>query len=156
MGRKKTDHPRLYQDRDTLYKLYIEQGMNSREVAEELDCSSPTVLKWLGKFDIPIESATRDRLPYYATSTHGYEYYQHNLEGEKLTVQVHRLAAVAWFGWDAVSSNLVHHRDPESKGRPGIPWDNREEILVPISRSEHQRLHDLERHHSKSYFDSHL
>jgi orotate phosphoribosyltransferase-like protein len=41
-----------YRDEDVLRELYIERGMTTREVADELDTTNPTVLRWLGKHDI--------------------------------------------------------------------------------------------------------
>ena len=47
-------------------------------------------------------------------------------------VPVHRLCAVAWFGFDAVAGSDVHHRVP-------IPWLNVESNLAPLP-SEEQSL----------------
>lgn len=38
-----------WHDRETLNKLYIEEDMSQREVAEELGVSEPTIRKWLDK-----------------------------------------------------------------------------------------------------------
>lgn len=54
-------------------------------------------------------------------------------------VKIHRLAAVAWFGFDAVVNKDVHHEN-------NIPWDNREENLIPMDKSEHMRLHENWKH----------
>ena len=56
------------------------------------------------------------------------------VEGSTTKVAIHRLAAVAWFGWGAVSGNVVHHEN-------GVPWDNRESNLTPMTLSEHSKLH---------------
>jgi hypothetical protein len=53
-------------------------------------------------------------------------------------VKIHRLAAVAWFGYEAVVGKDVHHVS-------GIPWDNREDNLEPLDPSEHRRRHAKER-----------
>jgi len=58
---------------------------------------------------------------------------------------VHRLAAVAWFGFDAVKNKHVHHKN-------GIPWDNRECNLEPISPEEHNTIH----HKGKDINDAQL
>jgi hypothetical protein len=47
---------------------------------------------------------------------------------------VHRLAAVAWFGYDEVAENKVHHQN-------GVKWDNREENLAVMSDSDHKSHH---------------
>lgn len=46
---------------------------------------------------------------------------------------VHRLAAVAWYGWDAVAGNEVHHRVP-------VSWLNVESNLMPIPTEEHRMI----------------
>lgn len=48
-------------------------------------------------------------------------------------VLVHRLSAVAWFGFDAVVDKDIHHRIP-------IPWLNIECNLLPLPRTEHGLL----------------
>jgi len=51
---------------------------------------------------------------------------------------VHRLAAVAWFGYEPVAESDVHHQN-------SVPWDNREANLEVLGHGEHARLHGLER-----------
>lgn len=41
-----------YKDESTLRELYVKQDLTIREVADELDCSSNTISRWLNKFDI--------------------------------------------------------------------------------------------------------
>lgn len=48
-------------------------------------------------------------------------------------VPIHRLAAVAWFGYDTVVGKDVHHRVP-------IPWLNVESNLTPVPSPEHSLL----------------
>lgn len=55
-------------------------------------------------------------------------------EGE---VRLHRLVAVAEYGFEAVAGQQVHHANR-------IPWDNRPENLLVLSPSEHSRLHAAE------------
>ncbi len=52
---------------------------------------------------------------------------------------VHRLAAVAEFGMDAVANSSVHHSD-------GCKWNNSRDNLELLSRTEHAREHDLGGH----------
>jgi len=153
MGRKKASHPKRYRDEDTLRRLYVEEGLTSREVAERLDCSQPTVVNWLKKHEISVTTPTSDRPPYYGTSTQGYEYWQTSVgDRERKTVRVHRLTAVAWFGWDAVTGGEdaasrvdVHHRN-------SVPWDNREVNLKLIPHGEHMSMHNIEQH-NRGCFD---
>jgi len=55
-------------------------------------------------------------------------------EGE---VRLHRLLAVALYGFEAVAGRQVHHANR-------IPWDNRPENLRLLTPSEHSRLHHTE------------
>jgi len=51
---------------------------------------------------------------------------------------IHRLVAVAEYGFDAVVENHVHHKNH-------IPWDNRPSNLELMSQEEHYRYHAEER-----------
>lgn len=44
-----------YRDEDVLEELYVDRDMTVREVADVLDCSHPTVVRWLDRkgFDTP-------------------------------------------------------------------------------------------------------
>jgi len=68
--------------------------------------------------------------PRFYTSPRGYEELIHL----RNTVRVHRLAAVAWYGFDAVADKVVHHEN-------NIPWDNREDNLRAVTAEEHARIH---------------
>lgn len=45
---------RAYRDEGVLRELFVNKGMSSPEVADELNTSTPTVLRWLRKHDIDI------------------------------------------------------------------------------------------------------
>lgn len=47
--------------------------------------------------------------------------------------KAHRLASVAWFGYECVKNKDVHHRVP-------VKWLNTESNLIPIPNSEHMQL----------------
>lgn len=78
----------------------------------------------------------------YRTDYEGYETWRWQYRDctgckKENAVRVHRLAAVAWFGYEAVAGDntVVHHKN-------GIPWDNQESNLVPMGRVEHSCLHN--------------
>jgi len=48
-----------HRNRELLYELYVEKGLSQNDIAEELNCSSATVNKWLSKYNI--ESTEPDR-----------------------------------------------------------------------------------------------
>jgi len=54
--------------------------------------------------------------------------------GGKQYVRIHRLLAVATYGYDEVVGKEVHHKNE-------IKWDNRPENIVPVTSEEHRRMH---------------
>ena len=47
---------KLNLDYDTLYELYINQQMTSKEVADIFDCTSKSIRNYLKSFGIPIRA----------------------------------------------------------------------------------------------------
>lgn len=132
-----------YRDPLVLRRLYVDEGLSQAEVADRLDCCGKTVSRWLQKYGIetraaaPRDCSGRDNSRWverasFVTDPDGYERAECATNGEM--VRIHRLAAVAWFGYDAVVGNDVHHEKP-------IPWLNTEENVEPLSPSDHRRLH---------------
>jgi len=133
-----------YRDESVLRELYIEQKMSMSEIADEFDVHQTTILKYLHRNGIPTRSEGRQRTASakVRTDSKGHERVQNREpDGSVVHVKVHRLAAVAWFGYDAVAGNVVHHSDPTGENRPGVPWDNRESVLETMTASEHGRHH---------------
>ena len=115
-----------------LRELYVERGMSANKVADEIGCSRGPVVNRLREYGIDV----RGKNPVsFEVSYNGYERSRVFIDGKTKTVRVHRLAAVAWFGWDAVVGNVVHHKS-------GHPRDNREENLEPMANAEHTATHN--------------
>lgn len=76
--------------------------------------------------------------PTFRTNSSGYEIWGVYDGGDDLTPLVHRLVAVAEYGFDAVCGKVVHH---ESE----IPWDNRPGNLRLMEDTDHAQLHDNQR-----------
>ena len=55
----------------------------------------------------------------------------HHIDGEKKTVSVTRLTAVAEYGFDAVAEKHIHHKNKQ-------PIDDRPSNLIPMSMTEHK------------------
>lgn len=126
------------QDKEWLYKQFYQKDRSTKEIADELGTYSGRVSQWLKKHDMsPTEH------PYIGYND-GYLEIHTSFERENLYAQVHRLCAVAWFGYDEVVGKEVHHKN-------GIPWDNREENLEPLTQSEHMSLHAKERHEQDKF-----
>lgn len=128
-----------WHDKSRLKRLYSEQKLTAREIAERFGCSKSTILYQLRKFDIP----RRHNHPHFRTREDGYEEVRHAVDGDTKIARVHRLVAVAsgeldpseFTEWDKV----VHHKKP-------IPWLNTHNNLEVMDRGEHQTQHMLEYH----------
>jgi DNA-binding HxlR family transcriptional regulator len=64
------------------------------------------------------------------TGYYGYEHSRSVVDGDSDVIGIHRLIAVAEYGFDAVADHEVHHLNT-------IPWDNRSENLVPLNKTDH-------------------
>ena len=127
-----TEYP--WRDGETLRKLYWDDGMSMSDVADHLSCSRSTVKRWMKEHDIPRRDGKDKWPPRYHTHVSGYERWRHQSLGDDCTVRVHRLLAVAEYGFDAVSDMDVHHEN-------SIPWDNRHDNISLISHKQHGKLH---------------
>jgi len=142
-----TQQSRSYKDEETLRELYWDQGMSSREIAEEFGCVKKTVLRWMKKHGIERRKEKKDRPPRFHTHISGYERWRHKSCGERYSVRVHRLLAVAEYGFDEVKDKDVHHENH-------IPWDNRIENISLVEHDHHAEIHcDDQISHNTQYRD---
>ena len=145
-----------WHDPETLREQYVGQGKSMAEVADTLGCTAPTVNKWLDRHGIETRDPAHERdysgassprfVDYarYENNSNGYEVWRSRADN-RACVLVHRLAAVAWFGYEAVVGSEVHHTN-------GVKWDNREENLELLDASEHRRRHAREREREAGRF----
>ena len=127
---------------DSVEKLYWEDRKSIREVADELEIGRGKLYSLMKEHGIPRRSS-KEGLDIWRRSqpagfrTHprtGYEKCHTKIDGEQRTFPIHRLAAVAWCGYESVSGNVIHHKN-------NIPWDNREDNLRVMSDRDHKKLH---------------
>lgn len=130
-------HPTLL-DAGGLRRLYHGEGMSIQEIADKLGCVDRTVLNWMEEHGIETRTSTVDKPCHYRTSASGYEEWTHKHGDAQYTFGVHRLVAVAEYGFDAVCGKIVHHEN-------AIPWDNRPSNLALMGASEHSKHHMAER-----------
>lgn len=129
-----------WRDADRLERLYWREGMTQAEIADKLGCATRTVNQWMQKHDIETRIGS-PRVPgaCYTTSVNGYEIWRNGSAPDRnVDVKVHRLLAVAEFGFNAVRDKHIHHKN-------GIKWDNRPENIGLVTPEEHGRHHAIER-----------
>lgn len=119
-----------WHDKEQVNKDYHEDGMSIRQIASKYNISGHSVRYWLDKLDIETRKSSRDKPPCVYHDTRGYVFC--SSAGDKFPI--HRLAAVAWFGLDAVVDKEIHHKN-------GIKWFNTEDNLEPLTSSEHSKVH---------------
>lgn len=126
--------------KELLTELYWGKNLSLPQIGERFGVSKRPVRGWFDKYDIGTRDTSaaarahglRRQPSFYMTN--GYYIVATEIDGERWYVPVHRLAAVAWFGFDAVAGKIVHHKS-------GVKWDNREENLELLTQSEHMKLH---------------
>lgn len=130
------DHPMPWQEEDLLRDILQRNYLPTSVIAEDLGCSPVTLRKYIREYDIDWQSPRYSFGPYKVSFKHlhsiesPYEVWEH----KNHTVRVHRLMAVAKFGFDALEDKDVHHKSH-------IPWDNRMENISVMKRSEHRDHH---------------
>ena len=149
-----------WKDADKLREKYVVEGLTTREIADEWECSNGTVSRWLNKHDIETRdnwsegvkaAANSNRVERVKMRTHerGYEYWSEKVtyeDGRKMEiVYVHRLLAIAEHGFDAVCGKVVHHKNR-------VPWDNRPENIEVMTRTEHQNEHRVDKKYRSGGF----
>lgn len=140
-GGKEYSGDKLWREEAVLRELYVERRYSTTTCGEMLGCAAGTISDWLKRYGIEardIEEAKaleRRRAPaYFRTDQRGYEAWEHTYQGEKYHVYVHRLLAVAEYGFDAVAGNVVHHKH-------GIRWTNWGDAIELMDRSDHNSYH---------------
>lgn len=121
-----------YTDEPLLRELYEKQEKSIQDIADELECSIHTIYRSLDRCDIRSQDRENTTPAPFYTRTDGYEYWMDDGQG----VLVHRLVAVAVWGFETVSnSEAIHHRNTHR-------WDNRPENLMPCeTHAKHMREH---------------
>ena len=135
------ERPTPWRDEAVLRELYCELKLGLAEIAERLGTNRESVRCGLIHHDIDRRGKgeghslrARREPARYETTRSGYERWTTKYHDETSIVPVHRLAAVAWFGLEAVEGKYVHHENP-------IPWLNVEDNLKPMEPSDHSAHH---------------
>jgi len=135
---------RGYHDEETLKRLYYDEGLTQKEIANKYGVTHQTISDWMNKLGINpgIEAGQFEdtgKANFFTVKT-GYEVVAAwNKDKKQMEhVKLHRLLACLEFGFDKISDNHVHHRN-------GVKWDNRPENLKVLPPSEHIRNHAKKR-----------
>jgi len=127
-----------WREKENLVREYVEKGRSSYDIADEWGCDSKTVRNWLERFGIDRREAKDYNRNEYATFTEheqGYEMWKDWYgESRGSMVLVHRLLAVAEYGFDEVKGMHVHHQKP-------IPWLNTPGNITLKTPSDHAKEH---------------
>jgi hypothetical protein len=124
-----------------------EWGINrrSQSAAEELKWSQMSDEQRTEQVSAAHEATTNNHCGY-KLSTRGYPVWQTKLDGKHQVLKVHRLLAIAEFGFDAVCDSIVHHGaqdgGPNELPPVEIPWANwGENLRLFDTNSEHRKHH---------------
>lgn len=137
-----------YKDSDWLREKYHEEGLTQFEIGALCGCHRATIGYWMEKHGIesrgPGIETGRQLKPYWVTLTMddtGHEMWQFwdSEAQKKWNYRVHKLAAIAWFGYEAVQGKDIHHVN-------GVPWDTREENLALLEHGAHSAVTQRRRH----------
>lgn len=120
-------------------RLYYEEGLTQFDIADKFNVTQSAVSNCMRRAgEGPGYEANRVPWASYYTTPRGYEHWSsRDTEGGYEYVKVHRLLAVAEYGFDAVKDIHVHHQNK-------ISWDNRPENIELLSPSEHMGEHSRE------------
>lgn len=79
--------------------------------------------------------------PRFGTLKSGYEEWSDSLRGDRTRVRVHRLLAVAEYGFDAVRGMVVHHGSESHLPEAEIPWANWGGNIELMTNRDHTKHH---------------
>lgn len=129
---------------DELERLYHDEGLTQEEIADRFGVTQASVGQWIRDNDLALApdeagkksglSRRRDGIRL-SISENGYVVCRTTVDFyDTARVRVHRLQAVAEFGFDAVADMHVHHKNH-------IPFDNRPSNIEVLTPSDHMRYH---------------
>lgn len=113
-----------------LEEKYYGEGLTLKEMADLANTTETSVWRFMKKHDIKRRGKSDKPASFYTTEK-GYEVWACGNYGDY--VKVHRLLAVAEYGFEALNGNVVHHKNK-------TPWDNRAanvEVMDPVEHTKH-------------------
>jgi len=129
-------------DEEWLRECYFDRKMSITEMADEAGLKSEvSIMKQMDRYGI-------DRRPQHVTrilrnpgagfvqaDARGYEQIKHSVDDTTKQYKIHRLLAIAKYGYNEVKDKRVHHKN-------GVKWDNRHENITLVEdQAEHAQYH---------------
>lgn len=140
MARRKHEgmsHDEPYQDKEVLERMYHDQKMSMADIADEFGVGDGVIRYWLNENNIETRGVNEHQsrsVANYRMDDRGYMHWCTYIDGRNYYVQVHRLLAVAEYGYEQVAGKVVHHKNNNG-------WDNRPENIELMTAAEHARHH---------------
>jgi transposase len=126
-----------YENKDWLHEKYVKDGLTQKEIADIVGCSQHTISRWIRKHNIDTKhKSDYQKHPCIRMNDKGYYVARSQSDGYDDRFYIHRLVAVAEYGFANVRDKDVHHEN-------GITWDNRPKNLEPIEPNEHSKHHRI-------------
>lgn len=124
---------------DWLRERYIKQGCSVAAMAREAGVAKNAISDALERHGIEQRSVAAQRVldnpgSGFGLTPNGYEYIRHEYNGTTRYYLIHRLVAIAEYGYDEVMGKTVHHKN-------GVKWDNRHGNLELMTEEEHSSHH---------------
>jgi len=147
---KSTAHSKPWHDEETLRLLYIEYQVSSEKMARYWGCDPKTVRNNLERYGVERRSPGHYQKKTHATykpGETGYCYWRDYSAENTTPVLVHRLLAVAEYGFEKVMGKHVHHKD-------GVKWNNQHKNIELKTPQEHAKSHlsDFDRHPEEGHY----
>jgi predicted DNA-binding protein YlxM (UPF0122 family) len=135
----------VHHNSEWLYERYYGDNMTISEMADAAGVGDASIIRQMDRRGI-------ERRPNYVTrvlrnpgagfvqaDARGYEMIKHSVKDHTYNFPIHRLLAIAEYGYEVVKGAVVHHKN-------GIKWDNRpDNIELFDSQAEHMKHHGEER-----------
>lgn len=128
-----------HRDEELMRTLYQDEQLSTTKISAVIGSSTGAVNEWLDRHGIETRSSAEaisltkpepKDVYFYTHRSKGYEM----VKADEHPVAVHRLLAVAYYGFDAIQNKIVHHRKE-------VPWLNTEDNLQLMSKGDHQDHH---------------
>jgi len=135
-----------WQDKETLIKAYVDEGVDSYTLAKRWDCAASTIRAYVNKFDL-YDPGDGKHYPALHTDDSGYERIV-PADG-RAGILHHRLIIIAH---GADPNKVYSGRNYHVHHKNGVKWDNREENIELLTSYEHNSMHAKDQPRARGRF----